>query len=72
MNAAPKQRVFRNEASKPKYFMPDEMIWLFEGKYFWKIPPDIEIDVGIPQTIPGTQANSITDGCSCHQRGKKI
>jgi hypothetical protein len=32
MNAAPKQRVFRNEASKPKYFMPDEMIWLFEGK----------------------------------------
>jgi hypothetical protein len=71
MNAAPKQRVFRNEASKPKYFMPDEMI-IFEGKYFWKIPPNIEIDVGIPQTIPGAQGSSIADGCSCHQREKKI
>jgi len=29
-----------------KQFMPVGMIALFEGKYFWKMPSDIEIDVG--------------------------
>ncbi len=26
-------------------FMPDGMVALFEGKYFWKMPPDIRIEV---------------------------
>src|SRR6201987_4974464 len=30
--------------------MPDGMLWLFEGKYFWKMPADVEIDVG-PTTV---------------------
>jgi len=29
-----------------KDFMPDGMVALFEGTYAWKMPPDIEIDVG--------------------------
>src|SRR5467141_1773531 len=29
-----------------KQFMPVGMIAFFEGKYFWKMPSDIEIDVG--------------------------
>ena len=27
-------------------FMPDGMIALFEGKYFWKIPADVEMSIG--------------------------
>src|SRR5438552_1476959 len=27
-------------------FMPDGMRALFEGKYFWKMPADVEMDVG--------------------------
>ena len=27
-------------------FMPDGMVALFEGKYFWKMPPDVRIEVG--------------------------
>src|ERR1700736_3553623 len=29
-----------------KQFMPVGMIALFEGKYYWKMPSDVEIDVG--------------------------
>ncbi len=29
-----------------RQFMPDGMIALFEGKYFWKMPSDVRIDVG--------------------------
>lgn len=29
-----------------KQFMPDGMIALFEGKYFWKMPADIRMEVG--------------------------
>jgi hypothetical protein len=29
-----------------KQFMPDGMVALFQGTYFWKMPPDVEIDVG--------------------------
>ena len=29
-----------------KQFMPDGMIPLFEGKYFWKMPADLEMDIG--------------------------
>jgi hypothetical protein len=31
---------------KYKAFMPFGMTLLFEGKYFWKMPADIEIDIG--------------------------
>jgi hypothetical protein len=29
-----------------KQFMPDGMVALFGGKYFWKMPDDLEMDVG--------------------------
>src|SRR5467141_1977233 len=29
-----------------RQFMPDGMIGLFEGKYFWKMPADVEMDIG--------------------------
>jgi Protein of unknown function (DUF1329) len=29
-----------------RQFMPDGMIALFEGKYFWKMPPDVAMEVG--------------------------
>ena len=35
-----------------KQFMTDGMIWLFEGKYFWKMPGDVEIDVGPTAVYP--------------------
>src|SRR6266849_10244786 len=35
-----------------KQFMPDGMIPLFDGKYFWKMPADLEMDVGPTVTRP--------------------
>ena len=29
-----------------RQFMPNGMIALFEGKYFWKIPADVEMNIG--------------------------
>jgi hypothetical protein len=29
-----------------RLFMPDGMAALFEGKYFWKMPPDVRMEVG--------------------------
>lgn len=29
-----------------RQFMPDGMVGLFEGKYFWKMPPDVRMEVG--------------------------
>src|SRR6266446_1417350 len=29
-----------------KQYMPDGMIALFEGSYFWKMPPDVSMEVG--------------------------
>jgi len=29
-----------------RQFMPDGMIGLFEGKYFWKMPADVEMNIG--------------------------
>ena len=31
---------------KYKKFMPDGMIALFQGAYYWKMPPDVEMEVG--------------------------
>jgi hypothetical protein len=33
-------------------FMPDGLIALFEGKYFWKMPPDIQIEIGPTELHP--------------------
>jgi hypothetical protein len=35
-----------------KQFMPDGMVVLFEGKYFWKMPADVEMDVGPTHQYP--------------------
>jgi hypothetical protein len=32
-----------------KQFMPDGMVALFGGNYFWKMSPDVEMDVGPAQ-----------------------
>lgn len=39
-----------------KQFMPDGMIALFEGKYFWKMPADVEMEVGptVIHPLPAT------------------
>ena len=39
-----------------KQFMPDGMIALFEGKYFWKMPSDVEMNVGptVIHPLPAT------------------
>jgi Protein of unknown function (DUF1329) len=29
-----------------KQFMPDGMVWLFGGQYFWKMPSDVRMEVG--------------------------
>ena len=29
-----------------KQFMPDGMVWLFEGKYFWKMPSGVGMEMG--------------------------
>src|SRR6266481_4705335 len=29
-----------------RQFMPDGMVELFEGKYFWKMPADVQMEVG--------------------------
>lgn len=31
---------------KYKQFMPDGMIALFQARYYWKMPPDVEMEVG--------------------------
>ncbi|HVN91905.1 MAG TPA: DUF1329 domain-containing protein [Candidatus Binataceae bacterium] len=35
-----------------KDFMPEGMVALFEGKYFWKMPPDIRIEIAPTELHP--------------------
>jgi len=35
-----------------RQFMPDGMVALFQGRYFWKMPSDVEIDVGPTKVRP--------------------
>jgi Protein of unknown function (DUF1329) len=35
-----------------KQFMPDGMVALFQGKYFWKMPADVSMEVGPTVTYP--------------------
>ena len=37
---------------KYRGFMPDGMAALFEGKYFWKMPPDVQMEVGPTVIVP--------------------
>jgi hypothetical protein len=37
---------------KYRAYMPDGMAALFEGKYSWKMPPDVEMEVGPPIVYP--------------------
>jgi len=39
---------------KYRQFMPDGMTAMFEGKYFWKMPPDVQMEVGptVVQPLP--------------------
>src|SRR5271163_269596 len=33
-------------------YMPDGMQMLFEGKYFWKMPPDVAMRIGPTELLP--------------------
>jgi hypothetical protein len=35
-----------------KQFMPDGMVELFQGTYFWKMPADVSMEVGPTVTYP--------------------
>jgi hypothetical protein len=35
-----------------KQFMPDGMVALFEGKYFWKMPADVSMEIGPTVNYP--------------------
>ena len=35
-----------------RQFMPDGMAAMFEGKYFWKMPPDVQMEVGPTMIVP--------------------
>jgi Protein of unknown function (DUF1329) len=43
---APGTRITIQNWRQYRQFMPDGMQALFEGRQFWKMPPDVEIDVG--------------------------
>ncbi len=43
---APGTRITMENWRQYSEFMPDGMQALFEGKYFWKMPADVELDVG--------------------------
>ncbi len=49
---SPGTRITMQNWENYKHFMPDGMIWLFEGKYFWKMPPGVEINVGPTVILP--------------------
>jgi len=42
----PGTRITMQNWSQYRQFMPDGMVDLFAGKYFWKIPADVAMDIG--------------------------
>jgi hypothetical protein len=42
----PGARITMQNWHRYKQFMPDGMIALFQGGYYWKMPPDVEMEVG--------------------------
>src|ERR1700730_3356700 len=49
---APATRITMRNWKTYKNFMPLGMQDLFEGKYFWKMPPDVEINVRATKVYP--------------------
>jgi hypothetical protein len=49
---APGTKITMANWRKYKQFMPDGMIKLFQGTYFWKMPPDVVMNVGPTQVFP--------------------
>lgn len=49
---APGTKITMQNWQQYKQFMPPGMIALFEGDYFWKIPQDVEMDVGPTRHLP--------------------
>ncbi len=49
---APGTKITMQNWRQYQQFMPFGMIELFKGNYFWKIPQDIEIDVGPTVSYP--------------------
>ena len=43
---APGTRITMQNWDQYSQFMPDGMRELFQGKYFWKMPADVALDVG--------------------------
>ena len=43
---APGTRITMQNWQQYSQFMPDGMVDLFAGKYFWKMPADVEMDIG--------------------------
>jgi len=49
---APGTRITMQNWRNFKRFMPDGMVALFEGKYFWKMPADVSMEVGPTVNYP--------------------
>ena len=49
---APGTKITMQNWTQFKQFMSDGMIKLFEGTYYWKMPADIEIDIGPNSNVP--------------------
>lgn len=43
---APGTQITMQNWQNYQQFMPDGMVSLFQGRYYWKMPPDVEMDVG--------------------------
>ena len=53
-NIAPGTIITMQNWQNYRQFMPDGMAAMFEGKYFWKMPPDVQMEVGptVVQPLP--------------------
>ena len=49
---SPGTRITMQNWQNFKQFMPDGMVALFEGKYFWKMPADVSMEVGPTVNYP--------------------
>ena len=49
---APGTRITMQNWQTFKQFMPDGMVALFQGTYFWKMPADVSMEVGPTVTYP--------------------
>jgi hypothetical protein len=49
---APGTRITMQNWQNFKQFMPDGMVALFQGTYFWKMPADVSMEVGPTVTYP--------------------